>query len=121
MFLLGTVMKSSPQAGTRLAASNGFSVSSIPQNLSFTSTSVTPDTSPEERGFVLDYDWDSDSGVPADLQETEQCERVEIGSRSGIFVGQNLRTNPCSSSANPIEDTHTVGPPLAAFRGPGTV
>ena len=106
------------QAGTRRAASNGFSVSSIPQNLRF--TSVTPDISPEERGFVLVYDWDSDSGVPADLQETEQCERVE-SSASGIFVGQNLRTNPCSSSANPIGDIHTVGNPLAAFRGPGTL
>jgi len=109
------------QAGTRLAASNGFSVSSIPQNLSF--TFVGPVTSQDERGFVLIYDWQSDSGerVEVDLQKAGLLERVEIASATGIFAGRPPPTTQdrYCSAANALPDRHTIGPPLAAFKGQG--
>ncbi|PXX98169.1 eCIS core domain-containing protein [Halomonas sp. LBP4] len=75
------------QGGTRLATSNSFSVSSIPQNWSISFRSLV--TGPR-RGFVVNDRWESDSGVVADLDETEISEIVDPALTSGSLAGVGI-------------------------------
>ena len=69
----------------RIAASNGFSVSSVPQNWSIALNALITGTS---RGMKVNNSWESDSGVLADLDEAERSEQVQYGAGTGIFAGQ---------------------------------
>lgn len=104
------------QRGGILASSSGFSVSSIPQNISFTFNSLVTGA---RRGIIVDYDWRSDSGVKADLDQAEQAERIEPTGLTGIFVGGTFATSCYISSILPQQDTHSVGP-VAALHGSGS-
>jgi hypothetical protein len=104
--------------GTRLAASGGFSVSSIPQNFSVTFNSQI--STPTMRGLAVNNHWESDSGSVADLDEAERSEQVEYGAATGIWAGVVGGDNSGYLPANnpPLVDNH--GTPLARFTGPGS-
>ena len=104
--------------GTRLAASGGFSVSSIPQNFSVTFNSQI--LTPTMRGLAVNNHWESDSGSVADLDEAERSEQVEYGAATGIWAGVVGGNNSGYLPANnpPLVDSH--GTPLARFTGPGS-
>lgn len=94
------------QGGTLLARSNTFSVSSIPEDLSVSFHSLVTGRS---RGFRVDMSWDSDSGVFADLNNTEISERVEEDSRGGSLVGTGaIRTSGYLPGTVGQRDTHSV-------------
>jgi len=80
----GNLRLTAEQGGTRLATSNDFSVSSIPQNWTVTFDSLLTGAS---RGFVVRDSWESDSGVVADLDETEISEIVDVTSSGGSLAG----------------------------------
>jgi hypothetical protein len=103
--------------GVRLAASNAFSVSAIPQNFSITSHSLVTGA---RRGIRVNNHWESDSGVLADLDEAERSEQVEYGTGTGIFagvVGRNSGYLPADNS--PRVDTHSVS--AAALTAAGAI
>jgi hypothetical protein len=106
------------QHGTLLAETNGFSVSSIPQNMSSTFNSLI--TGPR-RGILVDLDWQSDSTVKADLDKAEQSERIELTPGTGIFAGTLSPTTSCYlSSTSPQQDNNSQGP-VAALKGAGSL
>lgn len=72
------------RGASQLATSGAFSVSSIPQN--YSDTFVRLVTGPR-RGVVVQDGWESDSGVVADLNQTEIAEQVEVTSATGCFSG----------------------------------
>jgi outer membrane protein OmpA-like peptidoglycan-associated protein len=105
------------QGGTRLASSNAFSVSAIPQNFSITFNSLITGA---RRGIRVNNHWQSDSGVIADLDQAERSEQVQYGPGSGIFagvVGHNSGYLP--ANASPRVDSHGVG--TGALTGTGTL
>jgi hypothetical protein len=87
------------QGGTRLAASNNFSVSAIPQNHTIAFNCLIPDTcssgflTGNVHGFKVTHTWESDSTVVGDLDKTDISERVEIDSSGGSFSGTSLTTS----------------------------
>lgn len=111
------------QRGAVLASSPGFSVSSIPQNMSFTFNRLATPADctalgvPGCKGIVVDYAWQSDSGVPADLAGASQSERVEVVLGTGIFSGGSSSTSCYISSISPQRDFHTAG--VAGRTAPG--
>jgi len=114
------------QHGTLSAESKGFSVSSIPQNVSFTfDRLVTPADCTALgftgcRGIVVDYAWDSDSAVPGDLDKASQAERVQATVATGVFVGSTAKHSCYISSISPQSDTHAIGG-IAGGSTPGTL
>ena len=103
------------QGGTRLAASNGFSISSIPQNMNITFASLVTGAS---RGFVVRHTWESDSGVVNDLNQTDVSERYETDSESGSLAGLTWRTSGyLGTGTTNLIDTHSV----PAVSSPGFV
>lgn len=113
------------QRGAVLASSPGFSVSSIPQNMSFTFNRLATPADCTAlgvtgcKGIVVDYAWNSDSGVPADLNGARQSERVETAIALGIFAGINLHTSCYLSSVSSQSDFHTMG--VAGSRSSGFI
>jgi hypothetical protein len=105
---------------TQLAASGGFSVSSIPQNFSTTFNSQI--LTPTMRGLAVNNHWESDSGPTqvGDLNEAERSEQVQYGTQTGIWAGVVGGNNSHYLAANnpPLVDSH--GTPLARFTGPGS-
>jgi hypothetical protein len=101
-------------AGAVLARSNPFAVAAIPQNYSDTKVS---ELTGARRGLVVQDGWESDSGVFADLDETEISERVEETSASGVLAG----LTPVNSGYLPgdklTQDTHST--PASVLTGPG--
>jgi len=104
--------------GTRLAASAGFSVSSIPQNFSVTFNSQI--STATMRGLRVNNHWQSDSNDITDLDQAERSEQVEYGAATGIWAGVVGGDNSGYLPANnqPLVDSH--GTPLARFTGPGS-
>jgi hypothetical protein len=92
--------------GARLATSNAFSVSAIPQNYSDTFVSVLTGN---RRGIVVQDGWESDSGTFADLDKTEQSERVEHKSSSGSLAGFASNNSGYLPGDVLTTDTHSVG------------
>ena len=114
------------QRGTQIAASNGFSVSSIPVSMShpfnrFLSdadcTSVGLPAACGLRGILVHQTMDSDSGVPADLDRAKQSERIEAVTMTGIFAGATAHTG-CYVSCTPSPDDAN-GSGVAGRRSPG--
>jgi hypothetical protein len=102
------------QGTTALAASAGFSVSSIPQNWTCRFKELIAGTS---RGFVVSDSWESDSGVVADLNETEISELVEVTVSTGTFTGTGKRNSGYLAGDGFSEDQH--GTPVSILKGPG--
>ena len=91
------------QGAAKLADSGAFSVSSIPQNYTDTFVSLVTGTS---RGFVVQDGWSSDSGVFADLDETEISELVEYGAGTGCFAGAVGANSGYLPGNQLTQDTH---------------
>lgn len=91
-------------AGTKLAESAGFSVSSIPQNYTDTFVSLMTGAS---RGFVVQDGWSSDSGTFADLDQTEISELVEYGVGTGCFAGAVGNNSGYLPGNQLTKDTHS--------------
>jgi hypothetical protein len=110
----GGLKLAAKQGTTTLSASGGFSVSSIPQNWTCTFDSLVTGTS---RGFVVNDRWESDSGVVADLDQTEISELVEVTSSTGTFAGTGKRNSGYLAGDSFTQDTH--GTPVSILKGPG--
>jgi peptidoglycan hydrolase-like protein with peptidoglycan-binding domain len=94
------------QGTTVLASTVGFSVSSLPQDMSFTFGTLVADS---HRGFTVNYSFDSDSGETGDLDQVQMAERVEIATTLGRFVGMEPFSHPCYSAAVATwTDKHSV-------------
>jgi outer membrane protein OmpA-like peptidoglycan-associated protein len=105
------------QGGGRLATSNAFSVSAIPQNFSITFNSLVTGA---RRGIRVNNHWESDSGVVADLDQAERSEQVEYGAGTGIFAGVTGVNSGYLPAHNPPRvDSHSVG--TALLTGAGTL
>ena len=102
------------QGATQLATSGGFSVSSIPQNWTCTFKELITGTS---RGFVVNDTWESDSGVVADLDQTEISELVEVTSSTGTFTGTGKRNSGYLAGDRFSQDQH--GTPVSILKGAG--
>lgn len=102
------------QGATTLATSGGFSVSSIPQNWTCTFKELITGTS---RGFVVRDKWESDSGVVADLDQTEISELVEVTSSTGTFAGTSKRNSGYLAGDRFTQDQH--GTPVSVLKGTG--
>jgi hypothetical protein len=100
--------------GTRLASSNGFSVSAIPQNWTTAFSSLL--TGPN-RGFVVQDGWESDSGTFADLDKTEISESVEVTEATGTFTGVGGSVSGYNPGDSLTQDRHST--PVAVITGPG--
>jgi hypothetical protein len=101
------------QGTTRLAASNRFSVASIPQNwgIAFHSlvTRCPPPMTGRCLGFNVQDSWESDSGDVADLDQVDIAERIEFDSRGGSLATLGIRTSHYLSGADTFtRDTHSV-------------
>ena len=103
--------------GTRLAASAGFSVSSIPQNWSVTLNALV--TGPK-RGIVVNNNWESDSTDVTDLDKAMRSEQVQYGVGTGCFAGVT-RQNSGYIAANspPLVDSHAA--PVELLTGVGSI
>jgi outer membrane protein OmpA-like peptidoglycan-associated protein len=105
------------QGGTMLARSGSFSVAAIPQNFSITFHSLITGA---RRGIRVNNNWESDSGVLADLNEAERSEQVQYGAGTGIFVGvvgANSGYRPAHIA--PRVDQHGIA--AAALTGSGSL
>jgi peptidoglycan hydrolase-like protein with peptidoglycan-binding domain len=102
--------------GPQLAASNPFTVSSIPQNYSDTFVSLV--TGPA-RGIVVQDGWESDSGIFTDLDETEISERVEHKSSSGSLAGFASGNSGYQAGNVLTTDTHSTS--TSSLTGNGNV
>jgi uncharacterized protein DUF4157 len=116
------------QHGSLLAMSNGFSVSSIPQNMSHPFIRLLSDADCVSvglpaacglRGMLVNQTMESDSGVPADLDKVQESERIQILLATGIFAGAASRTG-CYVSCVPSPPDANGGAGLAGARSSGT-
>jgi len=92
------------EAPQSVAASAGFSVSSIPQNYSDTFVSLLTG---EKRGFVVQDGWESDSGTFGDLDQTEISEQVEVTSQTGCFESSGKQNSGYLAGNKLSKDTHS--------------
>ena len=86
----GNLRLAAHQGTTLMARSDPFSVSSIPQNWSVSFNRLRTGA---DRGIVVNDSWESDSGVVADLDETEISEEVQNDPGTGIFASITLSTS----------------------------
>lgn len=93
------------QGPTRLAASNTFSVSSVPQNWSMSFLRLVTGAS---RGIVVQDRWESDSGVVADLDQTEISELVETKRSGGSQAGAGQVVSGFLPGDTFTSDTHST-------------
>lgn len=101
------------QHGKSLASSSGFSVSAIPQNMSFKFLKLMKG---HFRGIRVSYNWDSDSDNKSHLDKAFISERVQhhgTGSLKRIAIESS-----CYGPANKrAEDKHAIT--IAGLKGPG--
>lgn len=102
------------QGATTLATSAAFTVSAIPQNYKDVFARLI--TGPK-RGFFVSDSWESDSGVVADLKETEISELVEVTSATGCFSGTGKSNSGYLPGDKFSEDEH--GTPVSILTKPG--
>jgi peptidoglycan hydrolase-like protein with peptidoglycan-binding domain len=112
----GRLRLAANRGGATLATSPPFAVAAIPQNLSFT---FKNDITGNNRGFVIDYNWESDTDTKtkADLDQAGLTEQVQKTSGTGVFTTLTLNTStagPPTPANGGMIDTHSVGP-LAAL------
>lgn len=118
---VGNLRLVADQGSTRLATSNAFSVSSVPQNhtISF-ACRIGPGCpsilSGTPHGIKVDHTWESDSGVVADLNQTDISERVEIDSQGGSMSSISLTTSGyLGVGTTSLRDEHSVGASSTGF------
>lgn len=102
------------QGGTTLATSSAFTVSAIPQNYKDVFARLITGT---KRGFFVTDSWESDSGVVADLKETEISELVEVTSATGCFTGTGKSNSGYLPGDKFSEDEH--GTPVSILTKAG--
>lgn len=102
--------------GSRLASSGGFSVSAIPENYTDTFLSLLTGAN---RGFVVQDGWSSDSGVFADLDQTEISEEVQYAAGTGCFAGVGKNNSGYLPGNILTPDTHST--PVALLTSPGSI
>ncbi len=110
----GSLKLVAKQGGATLATSAGFTVSAIPQNYKDVFARLI--TGPK-RGFFVSDSWESDSGVVADLKETEISELVEVTSASGCFSGTSKSNSGYLAGDKFSEDQH--GTPVSILTKAG--
>jgi len=94
------------QAGTRLAASAGFSVSSVPQNWSISFKGLVTGA---RRGIEVINKLESDSGDVKDLNMVMRSEKVELGAGTGCFEGFGGNTSGYRAITTGLsEDDHSA-------------
>jgi hypothetical protein len=103
--------------GTRLAASPGFSVSSIPQDWSVSFNALITGAN---RGIKVNNSWTSDSGTVADLDEAERSEQVQYGAGTGCFLGvTGANSGYLPANSPPLVDSHAA--PVALLTAVGSI
>ena len=112
----GNLRLAAHQGTTLMARSAGFSVAAIPRNWSISFNSLRTGAN---RGVIVNDSWVSDSGVVADLNETEISEEVQSVATTGIFAGSTLSTSGFLPGDTFTTDTH--GTTTAALTGPGEI
>ncbi len=113
--------------GTRLATSNSFSVSAIPQNWNVSFSSIVAGPLPGRaglwRGFIVRDRWDSDSRPrthnTSDLDQTEISEEVQSNPGSGVFAGVAVSTSGFLPGNVFSTDTHAS--PVSLLTGNGNI
>jgi outer membrane protein OmpA-like peptidoglycan-associated protein len=110
------------QGGTRLAASNNFSVSTIPQNHTIAFNCLIPDPGcpssvlpGDVRGFKVTHTWESDSNVTSDLDKTDISEEVEVESSGGSLTGSGITSGYLGEGTLSLVDEH--GTPAMSSTG----
>ena len=103
------------QGTTELARTDPFTVSAIPKNYKDTFVRLLTG---DQRGFVVQDDWESDSGKFSDLDEAEISELVQVTSSSGSFSGNPSNTSSYLPANSKTKDTHSSA--TAGLTGPGT-
>ncbi|HEU4793592.1 MAG TPA: hypothetical protein VFS96_08035 [Nitrolancea sp.] len=104
---------------TRVAQSNGFSVSAIPQDFSVSFHSLITGGF---RGIRVNNSWQSDSGNVADLDEAERSEQVQYGAGSGVLAGAGAAAGNSGylpAHNPPLVDNH--GANTAVLTGVGSI
>lgn len=105
-------------AGAKLAESNWFAVSAIPENVSFVFDS--PYDKGSWRGIKVQTSWESDSGEVSDLDKARFAEDVETTTQTGCFQGTPpSKFNPDYQRANQVPWGDTHGTNMAGLSGPG--
>ena len=112
----GNLRLAAHQGTTLMARSAAFSVAAIPRNWSISFNSLRTGAN---RGVIVNDSWASDSGVVADLNETEISEEVQSVATTGIFAGSTLSTSGFLPGDTFTTDTH--GTTTAALTGPGEI
>jgi hypothetical protein len=110
----GSLKLVAKQGAATVAASAGFSVSAIPQNYTDVFARLITGAS---RGFFVKDSWESDSGVVADLKETQISELVEVTSATGCFSGTGKSNSGYLAGDKFSEDEH--GTPVSILTGKG--
>ncbi len=103
--------------GQDAVTSNGFSVAAIPQNFSEALVSTV------NFGIRVSASWQSDSTNPADLDQVQFSEQVQVDNETGSLVGlgggQNSHYLPMPLTGTICCDTHGT-PPALITAAPGT-
>lgn len=123
----GNLRLAADQGGTRLATSNNFSVSAIPQDWSISFSSIVAGPLPGRagtwRGFIVDDRWDSDSrpgsANVSDLDQTEISEEVESNPGTGVFAGVGVSASGFLPGNVFTTDTHAS--PVSLLTGSGNI
>jgi hypothetical protein len=102
------------QGAATVATSAGFTVSAIPQNYNDVFARLITGT---KRGFFVSDSWESDSGVVADLKETQISELVEVTSATGCFSGVGKSNSGYLAGDAFSEDEH--GTPVSVMTSKG--
>lgn len=99
-----------PKQGTNeLARSNGFSVSSVPQN--WPTSLVNAVDEPDRIGMIALNSWESDSGNVADLDEVKRREQIELTTKTGPWASASQETSGWrDATMGSIQDSHTSSP-----------
>lgn len=102
----------------RVGRSNGFSVSSVPQNWS--TSLVRSITGSSAIGMIARNSWQSDSGNVADLDEVRRSEQVEVTTATGPYAGATQGVSSWKiATTGSILDNHRDSP-RSAFRAAGS-
>jgi len=97
--------------------SNGFSVAAIMENLIEAFNSLITGGS---RGIRVSVNYQSDSGVIADLDAVEFSELIDVANETGVFIGLGggMNSSYLPATLTGLVDSH--GTPVSNITGTGT-
>lgn len=119
----GNLRLAADQGGTRLATSNDFSVSAVPQNQTMAfSCLVGPGCashafpgSADVVGIKVSHTWESDSTNTGDLDQTDIAERVEDDGTGGSLSGiATVTSGYLGVGTISLVDEHSINHPPSA-------